>query len=291
MNSEQKHGKEVPKAYENLDFLHSPQAREIRILAEFTEPRVRLRRAGVDGTIVFFGSARTPSQLDAENRLAEAAANGASVKDIARLQGLAGMAKYYEQARELSRRLSAWSTNGQHGLIICSGGGHGIMGAANRGAHDAGAPSVGLNISLPFEQHPNPWITPELEFQFHYFFLRKYWFVHSARAVVVFPGGFGTFDEMFELLTLSQTHKLDRPRPVVVFGREYWEKTINFQHLIDTGMIDENDLNLWHWSDSVDDAYEHITEALRDTHLQMPRVGYENELPPQIVLPPDTNHD
>lgn len=289
--SNEQHGREVPKAYENLDFLHSPQAREIRILAEFTEPRVRLRRAGVEGTIVFFGSARTPAHADAENRLAEAVANGTSGKELARIQGLASMAKYYEQARELSRRLSAWSTNGQHGLIICSGGGHGIMGAANRGAHDAGAPSVGLNISLPFEQHPNPWITPELEFQFHYFFLRKYWFVHSARAVVVFPGGFGTFDEMFELLTLAQTHKLDRARPIVVFGREYWEKTINFQHLIDTGMIDENDLNLWHWSDTVDDAFEHLTEALKDTHLQMPKVGYENELPPKIVIPPDTNHD
>ncbi|MCB9497179.1 MAG: TIGR00730 family Rossman fold protein [Fibrobacteria bacterium] len=284
-------GKEVPKAYENLEFLHSPQAREVRILAEFTEPRMRLRKAGVDGTIVFFGSARTPCTEDAETMLAEATRKGTKGKELARIQGLAAMAHYYDKARELSRRLSTWSTNGKHGLIICSGGGHGMMGAANQGAHDAGAPSVGLNISLPFEQHPNPWITPELEFQFHYFFLRKYWFVHSARAVVVFPGGFGTFDEMFELLTLAQTRKLDRPRPVVVFGREYWEKVINFQHLIDTGMIDEEDLKLWHWSDSVDDAFQHLTSQLKDIHLQTPRVGYDSELPAPAILNPDTNRD
>lgn len=284
MSSEQ-NGHEIPKAYENLEFLHSPQAREIRILAEFTEPRVRLRRAGVEGTIVFFGSARTPSQEEADKRLAEAATKELTDKELKRVRGLASMAKYYEQARELASRLSNWSTEGRHGLIICSGGGHGIMGAANRGASDAGAPSVGLNISLPFEQHPNPWITPELAFQFHYFFLRKYWFVHSARAVVVFPGGFGTFDEMFELLTLAQTRKLDRSRPVVVFGREYWEKTINFQNLIDTGMIDETDLALWHWSDSVEDAYGFLTNALKDTHLQTPKVGYETDAtsnPPAI---------
>lgn len=285
------HRKEVPKAYENLEFLHSPQAREVRILAEFTEPRVRLRRAGVDGTIVFFGSARTPSGEDAETMLADAARKGLSGKELKRLQGLCSMAHYYDKARELARRLSTWSTDGQHGLIICSGGGHGMMGAANQGAHDAGTPSVGLNISLPFEQHPNPWITPELEFQFHYFFLRKYWFVHSARAVVVFPGGFGTFDEMFELLTLTQTKKLDRNRPIVVFGREYWEKLINFQHLIDTGMIDESDLNLWHWSDTVDDAFSYLTGALKDIHLQIPRVGYESEMPETAILNPDTNRD
>ena len=277
---------ETPKAYENLEFLHSPQAREVRILAEFTEPRMRLRKNGVEGTIVFFGSARTPSKEDAEARLADAAAKGLEGKALAKVKGLAAMATYYESARELARRLSNWSTDGKHGLIICSGGGHGIMGAANQGAHDAGAPSVGLNISLPFEQHPNPWITPELPFQFHYFFLRKYWFVHSARAVVVFPGGFGTFDEMFELLTLAQTRKLDRSRPVVVFGREYWEKLINFQHLIDTGMIDEADLALWHWSDTVDDAYEYLTATLKDLHLQTPKVGYEAE-PSSTLLAPD----
>lgn len=285
------HGKDVPKAYENLEFLHSSQAREIRILAEFTEPRMRLRKAGVEGTIVFFGSARTPSADDAQARLAEARAKGLSGKALAKVEGLAAMATYYEQARELSRRLSNWSTSGRHGLIVCSGGGHGIMGAANQGAHEAGTPSVGLNISLPFEQHPNPWITPELSFQFHYFFLRKYWFVHSARAVVVFPGGFGTFDEMFELLTLAQTKKLDRARPVVVFGREYWEKVINFQALIDTGMIDEADLGLWHWSDSVDEAFEYLTGTLKDLHLQTPKVGYDHDAAPAAVIKPDVDQD
>ena len=285
------HATDIPKAYENLEFLHSPQAREIRILAEFTEPRSRMRKAGVEGTIVFFGSARTPSADEAKAKLAEARATGLSGKALKKVEGLAAMSDYYEKARELSRRLSEWSTSGRHGLIICSGGGHGIMGAANQGAHEAGTPSVGLNISLPFEQHPNPWITPELSFQFHYFFLRKYWFVHSARAVVVFPGGFGTFDEMFELLTLAQTKKLDRSRPVVVFGREYWEKVINFQALIDTGMIDEADIGLWHWSDSVDEAFEYLTGALKDLHLQKPKVGYDHDVAPAQTIKPDADHD
>jgi len=263
------------KAYENPDFLHSPQAREIRILAEFTEPRSRLRKAGVEGTVVFFGSARTPPLAQAHEDIKRLEAAGGPAKELARAKALLKVAPYYDQARELSSRLSKWSTQGKHGLIVCSGGGHGIMGAANQGAYDAGAPSVGFNISLPFEQHANPWITPELAFQFHYFFLRKYWFVHSSRAIVVFPGGFGTIDEMFEVLTLKQTGKLGRPKPIVVFGREYWEKVLNLEAFVETGMIDPDDVNLWHWSDSVDDAFDYLTKELQEVHLRTPKVGYE----------------
>jgi uncharacterized protein (TIGR00730 family) len=265
------------KAYENLEFLHSPQGREVRILAEFTEPRYRLRKAGVEGTIVFFGSARTPSPEESARTIRDLEAKTAVEPQLAQARALRTVAPYYEMARELSERLSKWSTEGKHGLIVCSGGGQGIMGAANEGAYDAGAPSVGFNISLPFEQHANPWITPELAFQFHYFFLRKYWFVHTSRAIVVFPGGFGTMDELFEVLTLKQTGKLGRPKPIVVFGREFWDKVLNLQAFVDTGMVDETDLSLWHWSDSVDDAFEHLTSELEDLHLRTPRVGYDGD--------------
>ncbi|HNY31437.1 MAG TPA: TIGR00730 family Rossman fold protein [Fibrobacteria bacterium] len=264
-----------PKAYENLEFLHSPQAREIRILAEFTEPRVRFRAHGVQGTIVFFGSARTPPLAEAQANVQRLEALGPS-KELKKAQALLKVAPYYDMARELSRRLSEWSTQGKHGLIMCSGGGPGIMGATNQGAFDAGTPSIGLNISLPFEQHPNPWITPELSLQFHYFFLRKYWFVHTARAIVVFPGGFGTMDEMFEVLTLTQTRKLDKPRPVVVFGKEFWSRVLNLETFVETGMIDEDDLKLWHWSDSVDEAFSYLTGELEGLHLRQPKVGYDD---------------
>jgi hypothetical protein len=264
------------KAYENQDFLNSPQGREVRILAEFTEPRYRLRKAGVEGTIVFFGSARTPSPEESARTIRDLEAKTGVESQLAQARALQTVAPYYEMARELSERLSRWSTEGKHGLIVCSGGGQGIMGAANQGAFDAGAPSIGLNIALPFEQHANPWITPELAFQFHYFFLRKYWFVHTSRAIVVFPGGFGTMDELFEVLTLKQTGKLGRPKPIVVFGRKFWDKVVNLQAFVDTGMVDEVDLSLWHWSDSVDDAFEHLTSELENLHLQTPRVGYED---------------
>jgi len=264
------------KAYENQDFLNSPQGREVRILAEFTEPRYRLRKAGVEGTIVFFGSARTPSPEESARTIRDLEAKTGVESQLAQARALQTVAPYYEMARELSERLSRWSTEGKHGLIVCSGGGQGIMGAANQGAFDAGAPSIGLNIALPFEQHANPWITPELAFQFHYFFLRKYWFVHTSRAIVVFPGGFGTMDELFEVLTLKQTGKLGRPKPIVVFGRKFWDKVVHLQAFVDTGMVDEVDLSLWHWSDSVDDAFEHLTSELENLHLQTPRVGYED---------------
>ncbi|MEN9355699.1 MAG: hypothetical protein RL318_3024 [Fibrobacterota bacterium] len=266
----------IPKAYENSEFLHSSQAREIRILAEFSEPRYRLKRHGVEGTIVFFGSARTLSVADAKANLERVEREGGNPAQLRKAKGLVKVAPYYDDARELSRRLSLWSKEGSHGLTLCSGGGHGIMGACNQGAHDAGAPSVGFNISLPYEQSANEWITPELGFQFHYFFLRKFWFVNSARAIVVFPGGFGTLDEFMEVLTLVQTHKLERPLPIILYGREYWKKVIDLDAFADFAMIDADDVNLWHWSDSVDDAFEHLTTALKDVHLRIPKVGQES---------------
>lgn len=264
------------KAYENSEFLHSSQAREIRILAEFSEPRMRLKKHGVDGTIVFFGSARTLPMDVATANLAKLESDPtATAAQIRKAKGLVKVAPYYEAARELSRRLSEWSREGEHGLTLCSGGGHGIMGACNQGASDAGAPSVGFNISLPYEQTANEWITPELEFQFHYFFLRKFWFVNSARALVVFPGGFGTLDEFMEVLTLIQTKKLERPMPIVLFGRDYWQKIMDLEALADFAMIDPNDVNLWHWSDTADDAFAYLTGELKDVHLRVPKVGQD----------------
>lgn len=265
----------IPKAYENSEFLHSTQAREVRILAEFSEPRYRLKRHGVDGTIVFFGSARTLSVADAAANLARVEASNPSPAQLRKAKGLVKVAPYYDAARELSRRLSEWSREGAHGLTLCSGGGHGIMGACNQGAHDAGAPSVGFNISLPYEQSANEWITPELGFQFHYFFLRKFWFVNSARAIVVFPGGFGTLDEFMEVLTLIQTRKLERPMPIVLYGSDYWKKVIDVEALADFAMIDPDDVKLWHWSDSVDDAFAYLTQELKDVHLRVPKVGQD----------------
>jgi len=264
------------KAYENPDFIHSTQAREIRILAEFSEPRYRLKRHGVDGTIVFFGSARTQPLDVAQANLARLESEGGSARELRKARGLVKVAPYYEAARELSHRLSVWSREGGHGLTLCSGGGHGIMGACNQGANDAGAPSVGFNISLPYEQAANEWITPELAFQFHYFFLRKFWFVNSARAIVVFPGGFGTLDEFMEVLTLVQTKKLERPMPIVLFGSEYWKKVMDFEAFADFAMIEPEDVKLWHWADTVDDAFQYVTGALQDVHLRIPKVGQES---------------
>ncbi|HUN26293.1 MAG TPA: LOG family protein [Steroidobacteraceae bacterium] len=213
-------------AYENERFLDSDEARPLRILAEYLEPLERFRRARVHDTIVFFGSAR----LDPQGPLGH----------------------YYEAARELARLLTTWSKSlpsHEHRYVICSGGGGGIMEAANRGASEAGGRTIGLNICLPREQSPNPFITRELAFQFHYFFMRKLWFAHLARALVVFPGGFGTLDELTEILTLAQTRKLSNPIAVVLFGREYWKEIINFDALVRHGMIAREDLELFEFAD------------------------------------------
>jgi uncharacterized protein (TIGR00730 family) len=222
--SQQPHRPQI--AYEDEAFIASPDARPVRIVAEYLAPMQRFRRARVHDTVVFFGSAR----------LTESGPLG----------------RYYTEARELARLLTLWSQSlpsHAHRFVVCSGGGGGIMEAANRGAADAGGRSVGLNISLPHEQRPNAYVSPELSFEFHYFFMRKLWFAHLARALVVFPGGFGTLDEMMEILTLAQTRKLARHVPVLLYGPEYWSEIINFEALLRHGMISREDLRLFRYID------------------------------------------
>ena len=261
------------KAYKNQEFLNSPAARELRVLAEFMEPDSRFHRYKVRDTVVFFGSARTlPADAAAENlraaqeRLREACGSDADAKRALRqAQRDAKMSRYYEDARQLAEKLTRWSlslTRGQRRFMICSGGGPGIMEAANRGACDAGGDSIGLNISLPFEQHPNPFQTEDLTFEFHYFFIRKFWFLYLARAMVIFPGGFGTLDELFELLTLVQTGKIKKRVPIIVYGEEYWRKLIDFEAFVEFGTIDREDLDLFRFVDDVDEAFDFLQSEL-----------------------------
>ena len=241
----------IEKAYKNLDFLTSKDARPLRILSEYLYPKSQLKEQKVEDTIVIFGSARAPSpeDLGREERLSK------NTK----------LAEYYNATRELSKKLTEWSLNleGQYQkYVVCSGGGPGIMIAANRGACDAGGKSMALRISLPFENIPNPYVTPELDFEFHYFFTRKFWFTYPAKALVIMPGGFGTMDEFFEILTLIQTKKITKNLPIVLFGKEFWSKLINFETLVEFGTIDRKDLDLFFVTSSVDDAFNHITSRL-----------------------------
>src|ERR1700754_1490019 len=267
----------APLAYENPDFLNSPDGRILRILSEYQEPLGRFRRERIQDTVVFFGSARFRAldvaaanfELLANTGSREPAAQQpASLEDVehgrasgARLR-LAGaaieMAAYYEDARALANMLSTWAKSlpgPRHRFVITSGGGPGIMEAANRGAYEAGAKTIGLNIKLPFEQLPNPYITPALNFNFHYFFMRKYWFAYLAKALVVFPGGFGTLDEMFELLTLAQTRKLAKKITVVIYGSKYWKNVINLELLADKGAIARSDVDLFQFADTPEEAF------------------------------------
>ena len=263
------------RAYENLDFLHSPDARALRILSEYIEPNTRFKHYKIEDTIIFFGSARTLPRDQAEKELAEAVAKGGDPArpELERAEYDLRMSEYYEATRELSGRLTEWS-KGLEGtdrrFVVCSGGGPGIMEAANRGASEAKGINVGLNISLPFEQSENPHISRELIFEFHYFFMRKFWFAYLAKAVVVMPGGFGTLDELFELLTLIQTQKIRKHMPVVLFGSSYWAEIVNFEALADHGMIDRADLNLFFRTDSIDEAYQYITDQLETHSLATP---------------------
>src|SRR6516164_5415182 len=236
-----------PLAYKNEEYLDSDDARPIRILSEYLEPYSRLQRHRVHDTIVFFGSARI------------------------RERGALG--RYYSDARRLAHLITTWSlslpTKG-HCFVVCTGGGPGIMEAANRGAHEAGGKTIGLNIHLPFEQVPNAYITPNLNFEFHYFFMRKLWFAYLAKALVVFPGGFGTFDELFELLTLSQTDKMAKRMCIVVYGKEYWDRVVNFQALVDAGTISPKDLQLFHWASTPEQAFELLKTELTKYQLAPP---------------------
>jgi uncharacterized protein (TIGR00730 family) len=261
---------DVAKAYRNARFLGSPEAREIRILSEYIEPKARFRDQNVSDVIVFFGSARMLPRDVAEARLEEARRAGG---DLARAERNLTMSQYYEDARTLAYRLTKWSKSledSSRRFLICTGGGPGIMEAANRGASEAGGINIGFNISLPHEQIDNPYITRELNFEFHYFFMRKFWFIYLAKALVVFPGGFGTLDELFETLTLIQTKKLSKKLPVVLFGKSFWHEVVDFDALVRHGTIEASDLELFHATDSLDDAFDFVVAQLSAFAIKKP---------------------
>ncbi len=265
------------KAYKNLDFLNSSDARLIRIQAEFLEPMKRFRDQKIEDTIVFFGSARTKNigeakkDLEAvQNRLAKskAKADPDLQEELEFAKNQVFVSRYYEDAVELAKRLTEWSKSltSNHRFVICSGGGPGMMEAANKGAIEAGGKSIGLNISIPMEQYSNPYITPELNFEFHYFFIRKFWFIYLAKGLVIFPGGFGTLDELFEVLTLIQTEKVLKRVPIVIYGSEYWNQVINLEAMVKYGTISKADLDLVRFCDSVDEAFNYIKDELTELY-------------------------
>ena len=237
-------GRRRPVAYKNDDFLNSPDARILRILSEYLEPLGHFRHERIRDTIVFFGSARV------------------------QLEGPLG--KYYRDARALARLMTEWSNqfaNHTYRFVVCTGGGPGIMEAANHGARDASGKTIGLNIGLPFEQLPNPYISPELSFEFHYFFMRKFWFAYLSKALVVFPGGFGTMDELFEILTLAQTKKLAKKILIVLYGSRFWKEILNFDALVRHGMISPEDLDLFQYADDPESAFRILTDGLVRFHI------------------------
>jgi uncharacterized protein (TIGR00730 family) len=278
----------APLAYLNPDFLNSPDGRILRILSEYAEPLSRFRREKIQDTVVFFGSARFASLSESEHALtilekphsAKPAPPheqpGAQEQDalqaaLKRAHAAVEMSHFYEDARKLAHMLTDWTITlpgKRRRFVVTSGGGPGIMEAANRGAREAGGKTIGLNIRLPFEQFPNPYISPELNFEFHYFFMRKYWFAYLAKALVVFPGGFGTLDELFEILTLAQTQKLAKKIIVIVYGKEYWSRVLNLEALADAGAISPEDTKLFSFCDTPEEAFDCLKEGLTKYHLQ-----------------------
>ena len=258
------------KAYRSQEFLSSKDARALRILSEYLEPKSRFERECVDDTIVIMGSARTQSREQAEKALRKAERGGG---DLEGARMALRMSAYYEAARKLAFRLTQWSKqldSKERRFVVCTGGGPGIMEAANRGAAEARGMNVGLTISIPVKEFDNPYVTRELAFHFHYFFMRKFWFAYLAKAVIIFPGGFGTLDELFELLTLVQTRKMKKPMPIVIFGGAYWRQVIDFDALVRHGTIGAQDVKLLHHTDSVDDAYDWIVSQLSGRALRQP---------------------
>ncbi|HMD76696.1 MAG TPA: TIGR00730 family Rossman fold protein [Terracidiphilus sp.] len=278
-------------AYENPGFLNGADGRLIRIVAEYLEPLARFRREQIQDTVVFFGSARFRGRAEADHELELLENTGSSrpapsyeqpasvpqivegtATELQRKRAVAAveMARYYEDARRLAGLLTQWAKgipSRRHRFVVTSGGGPGIMEAANRGAYEAGGKTIGMNIRLPFEQAPNPYITPNLNFEFHYFFMRKLWFAYLSKALVVFPGGFGTLDEMFEILTLAQTQKLAKKITVVVYGSEYWKKVFNLEALVDTGAISPKDIELFQFADTPEQAFELLRQGLTENYL------------------------
>ncbi len=273
-----------PLAYYDPDFLESDEARPLRILAEYLEPLRRFRDENIQDTVVFFGSARVHSRIDAERAL-QKLRDGVHGPDydaaLKRSRKAVEWSRYYEDARELARQLTEWSRSLQlprHRFVVCSGGGPGIMEAANRGAHEAGGKTIGLNIRLPFEQGANPYITSDLHLEFHYFFMRKFWFAYLAKALVIFPGGFGTLDEMFEILTLAQTKKLSKQMCVILYGREYWQQILDLKPMEEWGAINASDFELMRWVDSPAEAFAQLRGHLMEHHL-VPETAQENQAP------------
>ncbi len=267
-----KKSKKPIKAYKNLKFLNSGEARPIRIQAEYFEPYYRFRDFNIESTIVLFGSARIhhlkngAAKVEAARKACEKNPTKDNKQKLETVERLVRLSHYYDEAVEFSRRITEWAlkNNGkEQKYYICSGGGPGIMEAANKGARDAGGRSIGLNISLPMEQFPNPYITPELNFEFHYFFMRKYWFVYFAKAIAIFPGGFGTLDEMMEVLTLIQTRKVLKKMPLIVFGKDYWDDIINLDAMARWGTISPEDLKLFKFVENVDEAFNYLTKRLK----------------------------
>src|SRR5579863_8180537 len=267
--------KPAPLAYQNEPFLNSPDGRILRIMSEYVEPLARFRREQIQDTVVFFGSARFHGLDAARKNLAELEQRAhppTEPLEAEKRRALASLdtARYYEDARRLAFMLTEWSSQipaRRRRFVVTTGGGPGIMEAANLGAHEAGGKTIGLNIALPFEQNPNPYVTPSLNFQFHYFFMRKFWFAYLAKGLVIFPGGFGTMDELFEILTLAQTDKLAKKILVVIYGSEYWNRIINFQAFVDAGTVSQEDLNLLKIVDSPEDAFEFLRDGLTKYHL------------------------
>jgi uncharacterized protein (TIGR00730 family) len=265
-----KTSRELLKAYEDLDFLNSRSGRPMRILAEYLEPEARFDKLHIRDTIVFLGSARTLPRDEATELLDAARAGGG---DVTEAEMQVWMSRYYEEARELAGRLTDWSKSlegTERRFVVCTGGGPGIMEAANRGASEAKGLNIGLTISMPLEEFSNQYITRQLAFEFHYFFMRKFWFAYLAKAVVVMPGGFGTLDELFEIMTLIQTLKIKKKLPIVLFGEEYWKEIISFENLAKHGTISRTDLDLMFATDSVSEAHDFIVRELTAHALKSP---------------------
>jgi uncharacterized protein (TIGR00730 family) len=276
-----------PLAYLYPEFLDSNDARPIRILSEYLEPLRRFKEQKIQDTVVFFGSARVDSRERAERALRTLRARGVQTADtqyeeeLSKSRKAVEWARYYEEARELARMLASWSQTIQsdnHRFVVTSGGGPGIMEAANRGAREAGGKTVGLNIRLPFEQGANPYITDGLHFEFHYFFMRKFWFAYLAKALVIFPGGFGTCDELFEILTLVQTDKLSKKIQVILYGSDYWNEVLMFKPMAEWGAIAEQDLELLVRADTPSEAFEQLRTHLSANHLE-PETEQESAAP------------
>ena len=264
--------KEKNRFYFNKEFLSSPEGRSVRILSEYYGPLKNIKKNKIFDTIVFFGSARIKSEKEAKT-IFDNVNSSATQKEINRAKKDVEMSRYYEDARRLAKKFTEWSkglNSKKSRYIITSGGGGGIMEAANRGAKEADGISVGLTISLPFEQTSNEYITNGLDLKFHYFFMRKFWFIYLAKALVVWPGGFGTLDEVMELLTLIQTEKIKKKLPIVLYGSEFWNNVVNWDYLVECGTISQSDLDLFHISDDIDDAFHFIVQYIEDNKLKGP---------------------